>query len=86
MLSHEQDIECDQLNAPLVCSLTLGRMSNPGRTIFCKHFSCFDVKNFFLVNSKAQLPRWQCPICKVPAYKFKIDCILNEIIRMFSGE
>lgn len=55
-------------------------MKYPGRTIFCKHFTCFDVYNFILLNAQAKFPKWQCPICKASAYKFQIDCIMNSII------
>lgn len=61
---------CDNIKATLVCSLTLQKMKYPGRSIFCKHFACFDIYNFILLNSQAKLPKWQCPICKASAYKF----------------
>ena len=79
-IEEDQELVCDSVKVPFTCSLTLQKMKFPGRTIFCKHFSCFDIENFFLLNAQAKLPKWQCPICKASAYKFKIDCVLNSIL------
>lgn len=33
-----------------------------------------------MLNSQSNIPKWQCPICKVPAYKFKIDPIVKGVL------
>lgn len=59
-------------------------MVHPGRSIFCTHFTCFDIYNFIMLNSQSNIPKWQCPICKVPAYQFKIDPIVKGVLDLTS--
>lgn len=65
-----------------MCSLTLQKLVYPGRTIFCTHIHCFDILNFVVLNSQSKIPKWQCPICKAPAYSFKIDPIVKAIVKL----
>lgn len=75
-----EDITCEVLKIPIICSLTIERIKTPVRGIFCSHYQCFDLNSFLtLINSSAN-PRWICPICKQPAYCFKYDVIIGSII------
>ena len=62
------------------------KMAMPGRGIFCQHFQCFDLANYLELISNSENPRWVCPICKQPAYEFKIDCIMSAILAMCPGD
>jgi hypothetical protein len=56
-------------------------MEIPARGMFCKHFQCFDLKNYISLISQSSNPRWKCPICPALAYDFQIDSIIMEIIK-----
>jgi hypothetical protein len=46
---------------PLTDCMTGARMSLPGRTIYCRHASAFDLPGFLDAAIKTGL--WRCPIC-----------------------
>jgi hypothetical protein len=46
---------------PLTDCMTGARMSLPGRTIYCRHASAFDLPGFLDAAMKTGL--WRCPIC-----------------------
>jgi hypothetical protein len=78
-------VSCEVIKIPLTCALTTEKLNFPARGIFCKHFQCFDLKNFIMMTSSSSNPRWVCPICKAPCYEFRIDCILTQILNQFTG-
>jgi hypothetical protein len=65
----------------LTCALTTEKIEVPVRGIFCKHFQCFDLRNYLILTSQAQNPRWKCPICSLPAYELLVDCIFEAILK-----
>jgi hypothetical protein len=46
---------------PLTDCMTGARMSLPGRTVYCRHASAFDLPGFLDAAMKTGL--WRCPIC-----------------------
>jgi len=70
---------------PLICALTTEKLRYPARGIFCKHFQCFDLRNYIMMTSASSNPRWVCPICKASCYEYRIDCILTEILNQYTG-
>jgi hypothetical protein len=74
------------IKIPLTCILTTERMSVPARGIFCQHFQCFDLHNFVFMVAQAANPRWVCPLCRLPAYHLRVDCILSAILAEHSEE
>lgn len=80
------DISCELIKIPLTCTLTIEKINTPVRGFFCTHFQCFDLKNFLDLTISSTNPRWLCPICKQPAYEFKIDSILSSILALTKTE
>jgi hypothetical protein len=54
--------------------------------MFCSHYQCFDLYNYIIVTSSTANPKWVCPLCKLPAYNFKVDCVLLAILNEYSEE
>jgi E3 SUMO-protein ligase PIAS1 len=69
---------------PLTCTLSTEKIKLPARGIFCNHYQCFDLQNFLMMISQSANPRWVCPLCKLPSYMFRIDCILLAILEKFA--
>jgi hypothetical protein len=84
-MSEEEAITCEVIKIPLTCALTTEKLNYPARGAFCKHFQCFDLKNYIMMTSSSSNPRWVCPICKASCYDFRIDCILTEILNQYTG-
>ncbi len=79
-IGDSEDITCEVLKIPIMCTLTIERIKTPVRGIFCSHYQCFDLSNFLVLTSSSANPRWLCPLCKQPAYSFKYDVIIGAII------
>lgn len=79
-----EDITCEVLKIPIICTLTIERIKTPVRGVFCSHFQCFDLNNFLVLTSSSVNPRWLCPLCKQPAYNFKYDIIIGSIIEEYA--
>ena len=50
-----------QVFSPLMCKT----MEYPGRSIYCQHFDCFDLKDYMKIAQ--MMHRWECPICRCSA-------------------
>jgi hypothetical protein len=37
-----------------------------------------------MMISSSTNPRWICPLCKAPCYQFVYDCIISEILKVYS--
>ena len=79
----DEDITCEVVKIPIICTLTIERIKTPVRGIFCSHYQCFDLNNFLVLTSSSTNPRWLCPLCKLPAYQFKYDVIIGAIIEEY---
>lgn len=49
----------------LICPITQALMNLPGKSIYCSHLTCFDLRSFLQMNEKRL--QWSCPICKKSA-------------------
>jgi hypothetical protein len=58
---------------PLTDCMTGSRMSLPGRTIYCRHASAFDLPGFLDAAIKTGL--WRCPICLPCSLEVLHDCL-----------
>ena len=68
------------IKIPLLCALTTVRIKIPVRGIFCKHYQCFDLHSYVYIIAQTANPRWVCPLCRLPAYQLRVDCILLAIL------
>lgn len=81
-----EEVTCEVVKIPLTCTLSTDKIRYPVRGSFCAHFQCFDLHNFIKMISHSNNPRWLCPLCKLPCYKFRIDVVLSAIIRRFDAQ
>ena len=77
----DDDLTCELLKIPLSCPLSTVRIDTPVRGLFCKHFQCFDLRNYLTLISESSNPRWNCPVCKAVAYELVVDPIMVEILK-----
>lgn len=68
----------------LICPFSLTRMNVPGRTIECKHITCFDLENFAKLAETQSNFELSCPECKSKK-KWKtnqliVDPLFEEIL------
>ena len=78
--SGSDGVSCEVVKIPLTCTLSAEKLKIPARGLFCTHYQCFDLNNYLTMTSQSLNPRWVCPLCKLPCYAFKIDCILMNIL------
>lgn len=69
---YEHDLEIEDMGlmttrhrVSLICPITQALMSLPGKSIYCSHLTCFDLRSFLQMNEKRL--QWSCPICKKSA-------------------
>lgn len=69
---HDNDIEIEdiglmttQQRVSLICPISQALMHLPGKSIYCSHVTCFDLRAFLQMNEKRL--QWSCPICKKSA-------------------
>jgi len=76
----DQDLATTSFRFSLVCPLGKMRMKIPAKSIHCKHFQCFDVSTFILMNEKH--PTWMCPTCNEPCLydDIQIDNYFLEVV------
>jgi hypothetical protein len=79
-----EDLSCEVVKIPLLCTISTERIKIPARGIFCTHPQCFDLYNYMIVTSASANPKWICPICKMPCYEFRVDCILQAILAVYA--
>lgn len=36
------------------------------------------------MTSQSANPRWLCPLCRLPAYAFRLDCILLAVLEQYA--
>lgn len=74
------EIETDTLNISLMCPLLNARMSLPGRSKYCQHVQCFDLKSYIMMNERKST--WKCPVCTrdAPYNDLRIDQLTREIL------
>ena len=77
---------CEVVKIPLSCTLSTERLKIPARGMFCSHYQCFDLYNYMIVTSSTANPKWVCPLCKLPTYSFKVDCVLLAILNEYSED
>lgn len=85
-LTGSEDLSCEVVKIPLICTLSTDRISIPARGLFCTHYNCFDLYNYIIATSQTTNPKWVCPICKQPCYEFKVDSILKAILAVYKDE
>ncbi len=55
------------------------RIEFPGRSSNCRHFSVFDIKNYFIYSRKKQYS--ECPICKVKCVDLYLDKVIEKVMQ-----
>lgn len=74
--SDNDDIVMATSTISLKCPLSISRMTNPAKGIFCQHLQCFDLQSF--IYSQETIPDWRCPICQ---NKIKLnDLAINDYL------
>lgn len=73
----DDDIEELSIVVNLKCPLAGSRISVPARSVHCKHFECFDLTSFILLQQQATT--WRCPICN-ESIKFE-DLAVDEYMQ-----
>ena len=84
---HENDIEIEdiglmttQQRVSLICPISQALIQLPGKSIYCSHLTCFDLRSFLQMNEKRL--QWSCPICKKSALydNLHVDKRLQSIL------
>ncbi|CAF0778338.1 unnamed protein product [Didymodactylos carnosus] len=78
----EEDVICTTTcKVSLLCPITQTIMQMPSKSIHCSHLTCFDLKNFLIMNEKRMT--WNCPLCKkaCPYETLAVDKRLENIIK-----
>lgn len=67
-------------------SYTLGRIQIPARSRFCNHPTCFDLKNFLMMNQMR--PTWHCPLCDAKADygDLFVDDYMTDILDRYKAD
>lgn len=78
------DVSCDVVKIPITCTLSSEKIRIPARGLFCTHFQCFDLQNFMMLTAQSANPRWLCPLCKLPCYSLRLDCIIMAILEEYA--
>lgn len=74
--SDNDDIVMATSTISLKCPLSISRMKNPAKGVFCQHLQCFDLQSF--IYSQETIPDWRCPICQ---NKIKLqDLAINDFL------
>jgi len=64
------------------CPLTRVLPVEPVRGARCRHIQCFDLEAYVVMQEKAKVNRWKCPICSSLAIHLIRDKYMKEVMEM----
>ena len=75
------EVEARVCKTSLRCPLTRLLPDLPVRGINCQHMQCFDLRSFVILQEKAKVNRWHCPICGLLALTVILDKYMEEVVK-----
>jgi hypothetical protein len=84
ILSVSGEVYSEACKQSVKCPLTRVLPVEPVRGVKCRHIQCFDFEAYVVMQEKAKVNRWKCPICSSLAIHLIRDKYMQEIIEMAS--
>ena len=83
----EEEEEIAKFAFSLSCPISKQIMETPVRSPLCKHWQCFDLKNYLLSNQRESGSRWRCSSCErfVPLSELQICGLTSDLLKEFKG-
>ena len=84
ILSVSGEVYSEACKQSVKCPLTRVLPVEPVRGVKCRHIQCFDFEAYVVMQEKAKVNRWKCPICGSLAIHLIRDKYMQEIVEMAS--
>ena len=75
------EVTTDSYRQSLKCPLTRLIPETPARGSHCRHIQCFDLQPYIIMQEKAKVNRWRCPVCSTLVLSVVIDVYMRDILK-----
>jgi len=84
----DDDVVAGASRVSLRCPLSMRRIATPARGVSCRHLECFDLESYIELATATPFPRWQCPLCSMPArpHQLRVDSWTAHVLESLPAD
>lgn len=84
-IDDDDDVTAYKMTVSLKCPLSMVRIKEPAKGLYCVHIGCFDLETYVQVNMVHT--KWTCPMCNgiVTSETLRVDDYFIKLLEQFSS-
>ncbi|CAG8687778.1 25464_t:CDS:10 [Dentiscutata erythropus] len=84
-IDDDDDVTAYKMTVSLKCPLSMVRIKEPAKGLYCVHIGCFDLETYVQVNMVHT--KWTCPMCNgiVTSETLRVDDYFIKLLEKFSS-
>ncbi|CAG8542468.1 10115_t:CDS:10, partial [Cetraspora pellucida] len=84
-IDDDDEVTAYKMTVSLKCPLSMVRIKEPAKGLYCVHIGCFDLETYVQVNMVHT--KWTCPVCNgiVTSETLRVDDYFIKLLEQFSS-